>query len=86
MARTAVLGLPRIGPDRELKTALERHWAGESDAAALFEIARALRAQSWTQARDAGIDVIPSGDFSLYDHVLDSRCARRRRSASPPDP
>jgi 5-methyltetrahydropteroyltriglutamate--homocysteine methyltransferase len=75
MARTAVLGLPRIGPDRELKVALEAHWAGRLEADELFETARALRAASWTQARDAGIDVIPSGDFSLYDHVLDTAYA-----------
>ena len=33
MARTAVLGFPRIGADRELKTALEDHWAGRASAA-----------------------------------------------------
>ena len=59
MARTAVLGLPRIGPDRELKFALEDHWAGRAPADELLETARALRAASWQRARDAGIDVIP---------------------------
>jgi 5-methyltetrahydropteroyltriglutamate--homocysteine methyltransferase len=75
MARTAVLGLPRIGPDRELKVALEDHWAGHASAGELLDTARALRAANWGRARDAGIDVIPSGDFSLYDHVLDTAWA-----------
>jgi 5-methyltetrahydropteroyltriglutamate--homocysteine methyltransferase len=75
MARTAVLGLPRIGPDRELKHALEAHWAGRAGADELHATARALRRASWERARDAGVDVIPSGDFSLYDHVLDTAFA-----------
>lgn len=75
MARTALLGLPRVGPDRELKFALEAHWAGRLGADELNETARALRAASWQRAQAAGIDVIPSGDFSLYDHVLDTAWA-----------
>ena len=75
MARTAVLGLPRIGPDRELKLALESYWAGRTGEAELREAARALRAAGWGRARAAGIDAIPSGDFSLYDHVLDAAWA-----------
>lgn len=72
MARTAVLGLPRVGPDRELKFALEAFWAGRSGVEELEATARELRRANWERARDAGIDVIPSGDFSLYDHVLDT--------------
>jgi 5-methyltetrahydropteroyltriglutamate--homocysteine methyltransferase len=72
MPRTAVLGLPRIGPDRELKFALESFWAGDSGEQELVATARELRAANWRAARDAGIDVVPSGDFSLYDQVLDT--------------
>ncbi|HEU0025437.1 MAG TPA: hypothetical protein VFQ12_12445, partial [Thermoleophilaceae bacterium] len=75
MARTAVLGLPRIGPDRELKFALESYWAGQSTDEDLVETARRLRAAAWRRAQTAGLDVIPSGDFSLYDHVLDTAWA-----------
>lgn len=75
MARTALLGLPRMGPDRELKFALEAHWAGRLGADELNETARGLRAASWQRAQAAGIDVIPSGDFSFYDHVLDTAWA-----------
>jgi 5-methyltetrahydropteroyltriglutamate--homocysteine methyltransferase len=72
MARTAVLGLPRVGPDRELKFALEAFWAGRSSAEELEATARGLRRAGWERARDAGVDVIASSDFSLYDHVLDT--------------
>lgn len=72
MARTAILGLPRIGPDRELKFALEAFWAGRCDQDQLEDVARRLRRAAWEQAWNAGVDVIPSGDFSLYDHVLDT--------------
>ena len=75
MARTAVLGLPRIGPDRELKFALESYWAGRTTSEDLLETARDLRAAAWRRAQAAGVDVIPSGDFSLYDHVLDTAWA-----------
>jgi 5-methyltetrahydropteroyltriglutamate--homocysteine methyltransferase len=67
----ATLGFPRIGPKRELKTALESHWAGKTDAAALLSVAADLRAQTWKRQRDLGATIIPSNDFSLYDHVLD---------------
>src|ERR1700722_14021081 len=71
-ATVATLGFPRIGPRRELKTALESHWSGKSDAAALLAVAADLRARAWARQRDLGADFVPSNDFSLYDHVLDT--------------
>jgi 5-methyltetrahydropteroyltriglutamate--homocysteine methyltransferase len=68
------LGFPRIGAHRELKKALEDFWAGQSSAATLLHQAQALRAAAWSRQHDAGITAIPSNDFSLYDHVLDT-CA-----------
>ncbi|ASO19773.1 5-methyltetrahydropteroyltriglutamate--homocysteine methyltransferase [Actinoalloteichus hoggarensis] len=67
-----VLGYPRIGPDRELKRALEAYWAGRIDAAALHEVAATLRAATWTALRDAGLGSVPSNTFSYYDQVLDT--------------
>ncbi len=75
MARTAVLGLPRVGPDRELKFALESFWAEKIGEQELLETASGLRAANWQRAQAAGVDVIPCGDFSLYDHVLDTAWA-----------
>lgn len=69
---TTVLGYPRIGPDRELKRALERYWAGKNDEAALLATGRELRVQTWQGLRDAGLDSVPSNTFSHYDQVLDT--------------
>lgn len=68
----ATLGTPRIGPHRGLKVALESYWSGGSDEAMLLEAASALRAANWARQKALGITVIPSNDFSLHDHVLDT--------------
>ncbi|MER9019550.1 5-methyltetrahydropteroyltriglutamate--homocysteine S-methyltransferase [Mesorhizobium sp. M0898] len=68
----ATLGVPRFGRRRELKFALESYWSGKSSAADLLTTAKALRAASWEEQRDRGVSKIPSNDFSLYDHVLDT--------------
>ena len=72
MVTTAVLGCPRIGRDRELKFALEAFWRGEASAEQLQATAAGLRRRHLTLAAEAGIDVLASNDFSLYDHVLDT--------------
>jgi 5-methyltetrahydropteroyltriglutamate--homocysteine methyltransferase len=66
------LGYPRIGPRRELKQALESYWAGELDEAGLVAVQDRLVASALRAQREAGLDVVPVGDFSLYDHVLDA--------------
>ncbi|MGD8454237.1 MAG: 5-methyltetrahydropteroyltriglutamate--homocysteine S-methyltransferase [Phycisphaerae bacterium] len=68
---THTLGFPRIGTQRELKRTLEGYWAGTKDLGYLQSITRDLRQEHWRLQRDAGVDLIPVGDFSLYDHVLD---------------
>ncbi len=72
MTSVTNLGFPRIGARRELKHALESYWRGETDAAQLQATAAALRARHWQLQREAGVDMPPSNDFSLYDHVLDT--------------
>ena len=89
MARSTILGFPRIGPHRELKRATEGHWAGRVGDAELDDVARAIRADGWRRQADAGIDLLPSNDFSLYDHVLDTICtvgAAPDRFATPGEP
>jgi 5-methyltetrahydropteroyltriglutamate--homocysteine methyltransferase len=68
----ATLGFPRIGPRRELKFALEKFWSGKSAEAELLETAAGLRTAAWARQKGLGADWIPSNDFSLYDHVLDT--------------
>ena len=69
--QTNVLGYPRIGSQRELKKACEAYWAGKMSLEKLQLTARQLRRQNWETLQQAGIDLIPSNDFSLYDQVLD---------------
>jgi 5-methyltetrahydropteroyltriglutamate--homocysteine methyltransferase len=66
---THTLGFPRIGAERELKHALERHWRGEVSETALEETGRQLRARHWALQRDAGLDYVTVGDFAFYDQV-----------------
>jgi len=72
MARSNVSGFPRIGPRRELKFATEGYWKGKTSAEELNRAAAGLRSQNWKLMRDAGVDLIPSGDFSFYDQTLDA--------------
>jgi len=67
-----VLGFPRMGINRELKWALERFWRGDTGEAELLAVADELKRRHWTVQADAGMDLLPVGDFSLYDHVLDT--------------
>ncbi|MBQ5961742.1 5-methyltetrahydropteroyltriglutamate--homocysteine S-methyltransferase [Massilia sp. ZL223] len=69
MTITHNLGFPRIGAQRELKFALERHWKGDTSAQELAALSAELRARHWQQ--QARLDFAPVGDFSLYDQVLD---------------
>ncbi|MFG2500662.1 5-methyltetrahydropteroyltriglutamate--homocysteine S-methyltransferase [Streptomyces sp. NPDC048441] len=71
-ARATVYGYPRQGRHRELKKAVEGYWKGRVTADALKETAQGLRRANWQQLADAGIDEVPTGDFSYYDHVLDT--------------
>ena len=70
MALAHTLGFPRIGADRELKKALESYWKGDLDQDALHSVGRQLRATHWQLQKDAGIDLLPVGDFAWYDQVL----------------
>jgi 5-methyltetrahydropteroyltriglutamate--homocysteine methyltransferase len=71
MALSNVSGVPRIGPARELKFATEGAWKGEVSTDELLATAKQIRLDNWRFMQQAGIDLIPSNDFSLYDHVLD---------------
>lgn len=70
MALIHNLGFPRIGRQRQLKFALEQFWRGEQTAAQLTDSAAQLRHEHWQLQQP--LDLIPVGDFSLYDHVLDT--------------
>ncbi|MEV0905412.1 5-methyltetrahydropteroyltriglutamate--homocysteine S-methyltransferase [Streptomyces hokutonensis] len=71
-ARATVYGYPRQGQGRELKKAVEGYWKGRVDADALRATAAELRRANWRQLAETGIHEVPTGDFSHYDHVLDT--------------
>ncbi|MFJ1730287.1 5-methyltetrahydropteroyltriglutamate--homocysteine S-methyltransferase [Streptomyces sp. NPDC088254] len=71
-ARATVYGYPRQGQHRELKKAIEGYWNGRVNVGALHATAADLRRANWRQLAEAGIDEVPTGDFSYYDHVLDT--------------
>jgi 5-methyltetrahydropteroyltriglutamate--homocysteine methyltransferase len=70
MVQSAVLGFPRMGANRDLKKATEAYWGGKISQAELLEEAKRLRLAHWKIQKDAGVDSIASGDFALYDHIL----------------
>ena len=67
---TSGLGFSRMGPNRELKFALEKHWKGVLDEKALMKVAHEVEESTWDMQVNAGIDKISVGDFCLYDNVL----------------
>lgn len=68
--RNHTLGFPRIGLDRELKKAQENYWAGKISQEELIAVGKTLRARHWQQQADAGVELLPVGDFAWYDQVL----------------
>ncbi|MFB7631049.1 5-methyltetrahydropteroyltriglutamate--homocysteine S-methyltransferase [Streptomyces sp. NPDC056149] len=90
-ARATVYGYPRQGRHRELKKAIEGYWKGRVTADALRATAAELRRTTWQELAGAGIDEVPTGDFSYYDHVLDASVMvgavpERHRAAVAADP
>ncbi|KAL9590787.1 MAG: hypothetical protein Q9203_000425 [Teloschistes exilis] len=71
MVQSSILGFPRMGVNRDLKKATEAYWAGKLSQQDLLAEGKRLRLAHWKIQKDAGVDIIPSNDFSFYDHVLD---------------
>ncbi|MDY3547388.1 5-methyltetrahydropteroyltriglutamate--homocysteine S-methyltransferase [Riemerella anatipestifer] len=72
MVKSNILGYPRIGEKRELKKANEQFWTGKITEDELQKVAKEIRTHDWKLQQEAGIDLVPSNDFSLYDQVLDA--------------
>ncbi len=70
MALAHVLGVPRIGPNRELKFAQESFWRGEIDETSLKAVASGIRQANWQRQHAAGLDFVTVGDFAFYDQML----------------
>src|SRR5215207_824980 len=85
MALSNISGFPRIGRERELKFATEGYWRGERTAEELAATAKAIRVENWQLMLEAGIDLIPSNDFSHYDQVVRYQLPPPRARAGPRD-
>ncbi|MCY9661883.1 5-methyltetrahydropteroyltriglutamate--homocysteine S-methyltransferase [Paenibacillus anseongense] len=72
MAKSSVLGYPRIGVDREWKKALEAFWAGKIEETEFQAKLQEIRLTHLRKQQEKGIDFIPVNDFSYYDHILDT--------------
>ncbi len=70
--KTTIIGFPRVGSLRELKFASEAYFRREISAEELQETAKELRRAHWALQQAAGIDWIPTNDFSFYDNMLDT--------------
>ena len=69
---TSNLGYPRIGLQREWKKTLESFWANKVDEQQFVKQMKEIRLQHIKVQQEKGIDLIPIGDFTYYDHVLDT--------------
>lgn len=65
------LGFPRIGVQRELKRALEAYWSGGQSSGELASVGQELRARHWAIQAQAGVELVPVGDFAWYDQILE---------------
>ncbi|KAJ1860137.1 methionine-synthesizing 5- methyltetrahydropteroyltriglutamate--homocysteine methyltransferase [Coemansia sp. RSA 2703] len=70
--KSTILGFPRMGSDRQLKKLVESFWAGKIPETELVEGSKKLRAEHWALQTSYGLTEVPAGDFSYYDHVLDT--------------
>ncbi|HJA89687.1 MAG TPA: 5-methyltetrahydropteroyltriglutamate--homocysteine S-methyltransferase [Candidatus Jeotgalibaca merdavium] len=72
MTQTTIIGFPRLGAQRELKFATEKYFRNKISETELFKVGQTIRQGHWQLVKAAGIDLIPSNDFSFYDQVLDT--------------
>lgn len=73
MNTTHISGYPRIGAKRELKFAVEKFWKGEASEEEVLAVAKSVREANRRAQIEAGLELLPVNDFSLYDHVLDAQ-------------
>lgn len=70
--KTSNLGFPRLGRKREWKKAIESYWAKKISKEELDQTLTDLHKENLLLQKYYHLDSIPVGDFSLYDHILDT--------------
>ncbi len=72
MATSSSLGFPNIGANLELTRTIQGFVTGKILQETLEIFVRKIRQKKWIVQKNAGIDHIPSNDFSYFDFVLDT--------------
>src|SRR5699024_2240559 len=70
--KTSNLGFPRLGRKREWKKAIEGYWSNKFDLDTLHQQLTDLHKENLLLQKNYNLSSIPVGDFSLYDHILDT--------------
>ena len=70
--QTSNLGFPRLGRKREWKKDIEGYWANKYDLETLHQQLTDLHKENLLLQKNYNLSSIPVGDFSLYDHILDT--------------
>lgn len=70
--KTSNLGFPRLGEKREWKKSIEGYWGVQLNLSELHEALKEIKSHNETLQQEYSLDSLPSGDFSYYDHVLDT--------------
>lgn len=70
--KTTNLGFPRLGHKREWKKAIESYWNNKITKAELDDTLQQLHRSNLILQQNYNLDSVPVGDFSLYDHILDT--------------
>lgn len=70
--KTTNLGFPRLGRKREWKKAIESYWNKKITKEELDSQLQNLHRENLLLQKHYGLDSVPVGDFSLYDHILDT--------------
>ncbi|MEY8643676.1 5-methyltetrahydropteroyltriglutamate--homocysteine S-methyltransferase [Staphylococcus arlettae] len=70
--KTSNLGFPRLGRKREWKKTIESYWSNKISEAELNQQLTDLHKENLLLQKNYNLDSIPVGDFSLYDHILDT--------------
>ncbi|HEC2172065.1 TPA: 5-methyltetrahydropteroyltriglutamate--homocysteine S-methyltransferase [Staphylococcus delphini] len=70
--KTTNLGFPRLGHKREWKKAIEGYWNKKITKAELDDTLQQLHRSNLVLQQNCNLDSVPVGDFSLYDHILDT--------------
>ncbi|HAR6052382.1 TPA: 5-methyltetrahydropteroyltriglutamate--homocysteine S-methyltransferase [Staphylococcus pseudintermedius] len=70
--KTTNLGFPRLGHKREWKKAIKSYWNNKITKAELDDTLQQLHRSNLVLQQNYNLDSVPVGDFSLYDHILDT--------------